>query len=114
MLKVNIKTNVDKKLNKIRCNIESLQPKYLNEIAKYVLDISTSYVPRDKGTLRKSGKANNNYVLWNTPYARRQYYEHKTDAGWVNNAIQANRKEFAKMCNKYTVKEINNAKKSSS
>ena len=40
------------------------------------------FVPKLGGDLRDSARANRKSVSWNTPYARRQFYEHKSKSMW--------------------------------
>lgn len=50
-------------------------------VAEQVLALSGPYVPRDTGRLERSGAVRGSAVVWDTPYARRQYYENKGSGG---------------------------------
>lgn len=45
--------------------------------------LCTHYVPIRSGALRDSLRIEPDNVSWNTPYARRQYYEHKRMRFWA-------------------------------
>lgn len=51
-------------------------------LSKNFADKSLPYVPRLTGALRDSARVNPKSVSWNTPYARRQFYEHKSKSMW--------------------------------
>lgn len=57
------------------------QGKVQQYIDSEVLRLSDPYIPMDTGELKRSGtrstKIGSGKVVWNTPYARRQYYENK-------------------------------------
>lgn len=56
--------------------------------------IAEPYVPRDSGHLADdSVRINEKSVSWNTPYARRQFYEHKEKSFWHIKAWQDRGKE---------------------
>ncbi|MCR2023103.1 minor capsid protein, partial [Blautia pseudococcoides] len=40
------------------------------------------FVPKLGGDLRDSARVNRKSVSWDTPYARRQFYEHKSKSMW--------------------------------
>ena len=66
-------TNCDKK---IRNKIEECQKLLDSEVRKD----SNYYCPHDSGTLQRSGILNtvigSGKIIWNTPYASSQYYDH--------------------------------------
>ena len=59
-----------------------------------MLRIAAPFVPQDTGTLERSGKMSSDIgsgtVTWNTPYAKKQYYEGKSKglrgARWFDRA----------------------------
>lgn len=54
--------------------------KYFSErIAAY----SFNYVPRLTGRLRTDVTINTSSVVWNQPYARKQYYTHRNKSYWA-------------------------------
>lgn len=61
-----------------KCSEKSLEKaqKYLDQ---EVIRTCAPYVPLDTGTLERSGKMSSDIgsgtVTWNTPYAKKQYYE---------------------------------------
>lgn len=56
--------------------------------------IAEPYVPYRNGDLSKSVIINEKSVSWNTPYARRQFYEHKTKKFWHIKAWRDRGKEI--------------------
>lgn len=60
-----------------------------NEFAR----IARPYIPIDSGMLAKSVRINEKSVSWNTPYARRQFFEHKKKSFWHIKAWQDRGKE---------------------
>lgn len=76
-----------------KCSEKALEKaqKYLDQ---EVIRTCAPYVPLDTGTLERSGKMSSNIgsgtVTWNTPYAKKQYYEGKSKglrgARWFDRA----------------------------
>lgn len=65
------------------------------------------YVPYASGTLSKSVTiaSNDKFIMWNTPYAKRQYYENKGGKGlrgskWFERSKAANLKSWKKVIGK--------------
>ncbi|WP_251393189.1 minor capsid protein [Mediterraneibacter agrestimuris] len=46
---------------------------FTNEVRR----LSDPYVPKRTGVLKNTASATEKKIVYNTPYARRQYYEHK-------------------------------------
>lgn len=68
--------------------------------------VKKKYIPFDKGGLAKSarvikpirrGNTWSGEVTFNTSYARRQYYEHKTKSKWGEKAWKDNSEKYDKM-----------------
>lgn len=61
-----------------------------------------SYVPRLNGPLQDSMRAEPGSVSWNTPYARRQFYEHISKGMWAEKCWEDQKKiiisSTAKFC----------------
>lgn len=76
-----------------KCSERALEKaqKYLDQ---EVIRTCAPYVPLDTGTLERSGKMSSDIgsgtVTWNTPYAKKQYYEGKSKglrgARWFDRA----------------------------
>ena len=76
-----------------KCSEKALEKaqKYLDQ---EVIRTCAPYVPLDTGTLERSGKMSSDIgsgtVTWNTPYAKKQYYEGKSKglrgARWFDRA----------------------------
>lgn len=74
-----------------KCSEKALEKaqKYLDQ---EVIRTCAPYVPLDTGTLERSGKmsSGSGTVTWNTPYAKKQYYEGKSKglrgARWFDRA----------------------------
>ena len=85
-----------------------------------VLKDSNRYIPKDTGALENSGiiysRLGTGHVGWNTPYARRLYYNPRynfsTDKNpyarglWFQYAKQNHIKEWKKVLANYIVKEL--------
>lgn len=60
------------------------------------------YVPWRSGTLQDSMIARAGSVSWDTPYARRQFYEHKSKSMWAEKCWEDQKKSIisstAKFC----------------
>lgn len=75
---------IDVKLNEnqIKQNIEAKANKAQIKLDARVLADSNLYCPLDTSALQKSAilstKIGSGLITWSTPYARTQYYEHKT------------------------------------
>lgn len=63
--------------------------------------LCTKYVPRRNGVLRKSIWIEPDKVSWNTPYARRQYYEHKKKRLWAEKCWQDRKKDIVQATAKF-------------
>jgi len=82
--------------NKLKMDINKIYKtklKILNvlehDIAEQILKDSNKYIPVDSSKLRDSGKVEKKNVIWDTPYALKQYYEipektsvNNTNATW--------------------------------
>lgn len=93
-VKINTKS-LDKKLSKANLNNAN------RIVAGQMLMDMTPFVPmsnaKSRGTLRGSAHLNGNVLSWNTPYARRRFYEENvnfttpgTGARWDNRAKAVN------------------------
>ena len=82
---------------KCRINVEKfskrLKQKYEPMLAAQVARLCNPYVPFDTGALKNSARVVGSSVWYPTPYARRQYYEHKGDgergARWERRMMKA-------------------------
>jgi hypothetical protein len=63
--------------------------------------ICRPYVPYRSGALRDSARVNRKSVSWNTPYARRQFYEHPSKSRWHIKAWMDRGKEVVAAVAKY-------------
>lgn len=63
--------------------------------------LCTGYVPRKNGFLRKSRRIEPDKVSWNTPYARRQYYEHKEKRLWAEKCWQDHKRDIIRSTAKF-------------
>lgn len=83
MIKTNIKISFDK--NKTALRIKSAADKAVDAVAQQVLQDCNYYCKKDVGTLIESSHINSepdkNVLVWETPYARRQYYLDATNTG---------------------------------
>lgn len=72
MVKVNVKG--------LNPRLESLIDKGKYALANQVLQDSNLFVPKRTGQLRRSSYVtnSNSQIVWNTPYATKQYYEQAT------------------------------------
>lgn len=72
---MNIKFNINAKLDNLidKARMNEAQIFFTNEVAR----LSDPYIPMDTGTLKNSKYIKKDSITYNTPYARRQYYEHK-------------------------------------
>jgi len=77
------------------------------KLAEYILSTSNEYIPIDTGTLQKSGRITGvNVLSWFTPYARKQYYEHKTHSYWVEHAKNKRVRQMKLVYKKYVVRGV--------
>lgn len=101
-LDVSINTrDIDKKLSKANLNNAN------RIVAGQMLMDMTPFVPFRKGTLRGSAHLNGNVLSWNTPYARRRFYEENvnfttpgTGARWDNRAKAVNMDSWLRVLKK--------------
>ena len=67
-------------------------------LAHEVKRLCDPYVPLDTSTLKNSARTVGGSVWYSTPYARRQYYEHKGDglrgAHWEQRMLRTKRAEL--------------------
>lgn len=63
--------------------------------------LCTKYVPRKSGVLRKSLWVEPDNISWNTPYARRQYYEHKDKRLWAEKCWQDHKADIIRSTAKF-------------
>lgn len=81
MIKFNVKINVDP--NKIGGNIQKAVDKAQVVLDEQVLKDSNYYIPMDTHNLEMSGvrstEVGSGLVTWDTPYARRLYYNPQYD-----------------------------------
>lgn len=99
---VSIDTRViDKKLSK--ANLTNAN----RILAGQMLMDMTPFVPFRKGTLRGTGHVYGNVLIWNTPYARRRFYEENvqfstpgTGARWDNRAKAVNMDSWLRVLKK--------------
>lgn len=63
--------------------------------------LCTRYVPRRSGTLRASMWVEPSNVSWNTPYARRQYYEHKRMSRWAEKCWRDRKADIVRATARY-------------
>ena len=74
----------------IKCNFGKLQKKYTpeqinnakREMCDQMLSDMTPHVPYRKGGLQGGGHVTSTSLEWNTPYARRQFYENAKNKRW--------------------------------
>ncbi len=59
------------------------------------------YIPFKNGALRDSLWVEPDNVSWNTPYARRQYYEHKAKRLWAEKCWRDHKKDIIQSTAKY-------------
>lgn len=59
------------------------------------------YVPHRTGTLQGSMWVEPSNVSWNTPYARRQYYEHENKRLWAEKCWQDHKADIIRSTAKY-------------
>lgn len=97
---VNTKS-IDKKLSKV--NLTNAN----RIVAGQMLMDMTPFVPFRKGTLRGTGHAIGTTLSWNTPYARRRFYEENvefktpgTGARWDNRAKAVNMDSWLRVLKK--------------
>nr|WP_302661506.1 minor capsid protein [uncultured Clostridium sp.] len=71
-------------------NQKILLKRYLNKngegqkyFTKRVAAYSFNFVPRLTGRLRTDVTINTNSIIWNQPYARKQYYTNSRNAFWA-------------------------------
>ena len=101
-LDVSINTkDIDKKLSKANLNNAN------RIVAGQMLMDMTPFVPFRKGTLSGSAHLNGNVLSWNTPYARRRFYEENvnfttpgTGARWDNRAKAVNMDSWLRVLKK--------------
>jgi hypothetical protein len=74
-MSVVIKVNIDpgRILGKRGLDDNSAQRKFVHEVRRQM----DPYVPMDTGVLKNSAAESDHAVTYNTPYARRQYYENR-------------------------------------
>lgn len=63
--------------------------------------LCTRYVPIRSGVLRGSVWVKPDSVSWNTPYARRQYYEHKANRLWAEKCWRDRKADIVRSTAKY-------------
>lgn len=96
---------IDKKLSKANLNNAN------RIVAGQMLMDMTPFVPmsnaKSRGTLRGSAHLNGNVLSWNTPYARRRFYEENvnfttpgTGARWDNRAKAVNMDSWLRVLKK--------------
>lgn len=96
---------IDKKLSKVNLNNAN------RIVAGQMLMDMTPFVPmsnaKSRGTLRGSAHLNGNVLSWNTPYARRRFYEENvnfttpgTGARWDNRAKAVNMDSWLRVLKK--------------
>ena len=103
-MRVDVKVNtkdIDKKLSKANLNNAN------RIVAGQMLMDMTPFVPFRKGTLIGSAHLNGNVLSWNTPYARRRFYEENvnfttpgTGARWDNRAKAVNMDSWLRVLKK--------------
>lgn len=76
MIKFNVNINFD--VNKVGGNVNQAIKKAQVALDEQVLKDSNYFIPKDEGYLEESGvtysQIGEGLVIWNTPYARRLYY----------------------------------------
>lgn len=63
--------------------------------------LCSKYVPKRQGTLHDSMWIEPSNVSWNTPYARRQYYEHEDKRLWAEKCWQDHKADIVRATAKY-------------
>lgn len=102
---IRIRSELDDITKKLKRNAEKAQ----KALAQHVLKDSNYYIPKDTGALETSGaiSSTGKQVIWNTPYARRLYwnpqYNFSTDVNpnarglWFEHAKQSKSGDWAKI-----------------
>ena len=98
---------------KVLARIDLSDPTKMKQLCEIIRADCNEYCKRDKGGLIASSMTNSKLeqgrIVWNTPYARRQYYEIRTASADVNPKATWRWAEVAK--NQHLDKWLRQAKK---
>jgi len=111
-----VKIKFDKK--NLVLKIKNASKESTKAIADELLKDANYYCKKDSGELIKSSiissKLEEGLLIWNTPYAKRQYYTGKASKDdnpnattmWAHKAIRKNKRKYEKMAQKITDSEV--------
>lgn len=89
---------IDKNSQQIKAKISKGSQAMLIAVTEQLIDYATPLVPVAEGTLRDSAliasKPRQGLAIWDTPYAKKQYYTHESKNMWTEKAVAKHKKEL--------------------
>lgn len=104
MFKINAKVELN--INDAMREIKKVSKDGVKKVSKVILDDCNEYVKEDSGELVRSSykfsDLNSGDIVWNTPYAKKQYYtgepnrskKAKASKFWIHKAYSVNSKKW--------------------
>lgn len=93
-VKVEFKPNKARIETKIRAGSQAMTI----AVTEAVLEYAEPLVPVAEGTLKDSAfiasRPKSGLAIWDTPYAKKQYYTHETKNMWAQKAVDRNKKKL--------------------
>lgn len=94
-----MKIKIQRNTPEIKLRIDGGETAMIAAVSEQILDYADP--PVAEGTLRDSAfissRPKEGVLIWNTPYAKKQYYTHKTKNMWAEKAVNSHKKELQKV-----------------